>query len=225
MRVNDSSFSKTFGILQNWFTSGKTFDCSGKGFGFGLYRFVYVIKCPLIISSILRILRQSAKCLNSYFSSCFILQTTCPRSSVTPTLAGPGGRRPPDMWRSRSRSPVVVVATWLEGHSRDMAPGWHVLVLQPGSATRATSTLAYSNRSPSSHGSAMVRLDRRCLILTKKSSKGNSSCCELISHRCATDEVAPAAQPLSAPHFLDNSAFLRCKFKFIRGVSEFSRVD
>ena len=27
------------------------------------------------------------------------------------------------MWRSRSRSPAVVVATWLEGHTRGMAPG------------------------------------------------------------------------------------------------------
>ena len=120
MRVNNSSFSKTFGILQNWFTSGKTIDCSGKGFGFGLYPFVYLVKRPLIISSIRRILRQSAKCLNSYFSCCFILQTTCPRSSVTSTLTGPGGRRPTDMWRSRSRSPAVVVATWLEGYTRGM---------------------------------------------------------------------------------------------------------
>ena len=142
MRVNDSSFSKTFGILQNWFTSGKTFDCSGKGFGFGLYRFVYVVKRPLIISSILRILRQSAKCLNSYFSSCFILQTTCPRSSVTPTLAGPGGRRPPDMWRSRSRSPAEWWSRpgWRVTHAA-WCRWWHVLVLQPGSATRVTSTL------------------------------------------------------------------------------------
>ena len=123
MRVNDSSLSKTFGILQIWFTSGKTIDCSGKCFGFGLYLFVYLVKRPLIISSILRILRQSAKCLKSYFSCCFILQTTCPRSSVTPTLAGPGGRRPPDMWRSRSRSPAVVVANWLKSHTRGMVPG------------------------------------------------------------------------------------------------------
>ena len=123
MRVNDSSFSKTFGILQNWFTSGKTFDYLGKGFGFGLYLFVYLVKRPLIISSILRIVRQSAKCLNSYLSPCFILQTTCLRSSVTPTLAGPGGRRPPGMWCSRSRPPAVVVETWLEGHTRGVAPG------------------------------------------------------------------------------------------------------
>ena len=41
----------------------------------------------------------------------------------------------------------------------------------------------------------------------------------------ATDEAVPAAQPLSAPHFLDSSALLRCKLKFLRGVSKFSRVD
>ena len=28
-----------------------------------------------------------------------------------------------------------------------------------------------------------------------------------------------------APNFLASSEFLRCKFKFLRGVSEFSRVD
>ena len=38
---------------------------------------------------------------------------------------------------------------------------------KPGSTTRATSTLAYSNPSPSSHGSEMVKTDRRGLILTK----------------------------------------------------------
>ena len=42
---------------------------------------------------------------------------------------------------------------------------WHVL--QSGSATRSTSTLAHSNPSSSSRGSAMVRLGRRGLILTK----------------------------------------------------------
>ena len=35
------------------------------------------------------------------------------------------------------------------------------------SATRATSTLACSNPAPSSHGSEMVKADRRGLILTK----------------------------------------------------------
>ena len=52
--------------------------------------------------------------------------------------------------------------------------------------------------------------------------------CELISTfkpLQPTEVVATAAQPLSAPHFLDSSALLRCKFKFLRGVSEFSRVD
>ena len=160
MRVNDSSFSKTFGILQNWFTSGKTINYSGKGFSFGLYLFVYLVKRPLIISSILRILRQSAKCLNSHFRSSFILQTTCPQSSAT--LAWPSGRRPPGMWRSPSRPRQWWSRSgWRATHAA-WRRGWHLL--QPGSATRATSMLAYSNPSPSSHGSAVVRLGRGGLI-------------------------------------------------------------
>ena len=39
--------------------------------------------------------------------SCFILRTTYLQSSVTPTLAGPSGRRPPGMWRSPSRPSAV----------------------------------------------------------------------------------------------------------------------
>ena len=35
----------------------------------------------------------------------------------------------------------------------------------------------------------------------------------------------PPRNFLSAPHFLDSPAFLRCKFKFLRGVSEFSWTD
>ena len=42
---------------------------------------------------------------------------------------------------------------------------------KPGSTTRATSTLAYSNLSPSSHGSEMVKSDRKGLILTKPKSQ------------------------------------------------------
>ena len=37
--------------------------------------------------------------------SSFILQTTYPRSSVTSTLAGPSGRRPPGIWRPPSPEP------------------------------------------------------------------------------------------------------------------------
>ena len=105
-------------------------------------------KCSLIISSILRLLRQSAKCLNSHFKSSFMLQTICPRSSVTPTLAGPSGRRPPGMWRwwSPSRSPAVVVATWLEGHARGMAPG--------------VAELDCRRCAGAMYGSGVVRLDR-----------------------------------------------------------------
>ena len=53
-------------------------------------------------------------------------------------------------------------------------------------------------------------------------SQSHSSCCELIGHCHPTDEVVRAAQrpPSSA-----GSEFLRCKFKFIRGVSEFSRAE
>ena len=146
MRVSESSFSKTFGILQNWFTSGKTIDCSVRGFGFGLYLFVYLAKRPLIISSILIIFRQSAKCLNSHFGSYFILQTTCPWSSVTPSRAGPGGRRPPGMWRSPSRPPAVAV---------HLAGG--PLMRHGAGAVVTSSTLAYSNPTFSSHFSAMVQ--------------------------------------------------------------------
>ena len=101
--------------------------------------------------------------------SSFILQATYPRFSVMPMLAGPSVRRPPGMWRSPSRPPAVVVVTWLEGHTRGMAP----VVAKPGSAIRATSTLAYSKPSPSSHGSEMVRLDRMSLILTKPNQTPN----------------------------------------------------
>ena len=59
-------------------------------------------------------------------------------------------------------------STWLEGHSRGMAPVHGGGNLQkPVSTTRATSTLAYSNPSPSSHGSEMVKTDQRGFILTK----------------------------------------------------------
>ena len=49
-------------------------------------------------------------------------------------------------------------------------------------------------------------------------SQSHSSCCELIGHRRATDEV-------SAPHSLVSAASLRWKFTFLIGVSEFSRAD
>ena len=60
-------------------------------------------------------------------------------------------------------------STWLEGHTRGMAPV--VTLKKLGLATRATSNLAYSNPSPSSHGSAMVRTDRRDLTITKPNQK------------------------------------------------------
>ena len=81
--------------------------------------------------------------------SSVILRTTYPRSTVTPTLAGPRGRRPPGMWRSPNRPLAVVVATWLKvTHAAWRRAGAVVAppiyIIQPGSATRATSTSAYS---------------------------------------------------------------------------------
>ena len=58
--------------------------------------------------------------LRSSIRSFFILHTTYPRSSVTPTLAGPSRRRPPGMWRSPSR-PRQWWSPWLEGHTRGIA--------------------------------------------------------------------------------------------------------
>ena len=101
--------------------------------------------------------------------SSFILRITYPQSSVTPPLAGPSGRRPPGMWRSPGRPPAVVVDLARGPHTRHGAGGGNLQ--RPVSATRATSTLAYSNPSPSSHGSEMVRTDGRGLILTKRKPK------------------------------------------------------
>ena len=103
-----------------------------------------------------------------HLRSSFTLQTTYPRSSVTPALAG---CRPSGMWRSPCRPPAVVVDLAWGPHTRHepMWPSSQWWRLQkPGPATRARFTLVYSNPSPSSHGSAMVRLDRRGLILTKQ---------------------------------------------------------
>ena len=58
--------------------------------------------------------------------------------------------------------------------------------------------------------------------------KGHKASYRLRLHRTQTVAVftrAPCRRyqprnPLSAPHFLDSSAFLRCKFKFIGAVSD-----
>ena len=50
-------------------------------------------------------------------------------------------------------------------------------------------------------------------------SQSHSSCCELIGHRCPTDEVV-RAQRAQRPPSSAGSESLRCKFKFIRGVSK-----
>ena len=86
---------------------------------------------------------------------------------VTPSHYG--GHRPPGMWRSPSRPPQWLDGWRMECHHRGIALVSHLL--QPGPTTRATSTLAYSNPSPSSHGSAMVRTGRRGLVLAKRKRK------------------------------------------------------
>ena len=97
-------------------------------------------------------------------SSSFFFPTTYPRSSVMSTLAGPSGRRPPACGGHRavpgSGGPPGLRATHAAWRR-----WWHLQM--SGSATRAASTLAYSNPSPSSQSSAMVRMGRRGLILTK----------------------------------------------------------
>ena len=64
-----------------------------------------------------------------------------------------------------SRPPAVVVHLAWGPLTRHGAGGGNLK--KPGSTTRATSTLAYSNLSPSSHGSEMVKSGRKGLILTK----------------------------------------------------------
>ena len=56
-------------------------------------------------------------------------------------------------------------------------------------------------------------------------SQSHSSCCELIGHRRPTDEVVRAPATTQRPHSSAGSEFIRCKFKFLRGVSEFSRAE
>ena len=56
-------------------------------------------------------------------------------------------------------------------------------------------------------------------------SQSHSSCCELIGHRRPTDEVVRATATTQRPPSSAGSEFLRCKFKFLRGVSDFSPVE
>ena len=65
-------------------------------------------------------------------------------SSVTPSLAGPGGRRPPGMWQLPEPPPAVVDLAW-GPHTRHGAGGGNLQ--RPVSATRATST---NQRTPNS---------------------------------------------------------------------------
>ena len=115
--------------------------------------------------------------------SSFLLRITCPQSSVTPPLAGSSGRRPAGMWRSPAPPPVVVDLAW-GPHTRHGAGGGNLQ--RPVSATRATSTLASSSPSPSSHGSEMVKTDRRGLILTKPNQRRREGTAITVATAAAT---------------------------------------
>ena len=128
-------------------------------------------------------------------------------------LAESSGRRLPGIWWSPIRSPAVMVATWLEGHTRGMAPVRWLNLLQSGSATQLTSTLTYSNPSPSSHGSAMVRVNRRGLILTKLNKKREKvSIVEKEkywpAHTCETQGSPRRKQLLDARNVMSTFLFL-----------------
>ena len=71
--------------------------------------------------------------------SSFILKITYPLSSVTPPLAGPGGRRPPGMWRSPEPSPGSGGRPGLRATHAAWRRWWQNLQ-RSVSATRATST-------------------------------------------------------------------------------------
>ena len=104
--------------------------------------------------------------IHTYHSrSSFILRMTFLQSSVTPPLAGLVDVVHRACDGHPSRPPAVVVHLAWGPLTRHGAGGGNLK--KSGSTTRATSTLAYSNPSPSSHGSEMVKNDRRGLILTK----------------------------------------------------------
>ena len=94
-----------------------------------------------------------------------------PQDNLSPVLChAPVSRA----WWTSSTGHVTVTravprqwwSTWPEGHSRGMAP---VVATSKGQSRPPgrRPLLAYSNPSPSSHGSEMVKSDRRGLILTK----------------------------------------------------------
>ena len=100
-----------------------------------------------------------------------------PQDNLSPVLChAPVSRA----WWTSSTGHVTVTravprqwwSTWPEGHSRGM-----VVVATSKGQSRPPGRrplLAYSNPSPSSHGSEMVKSDRRGLILTKPNQKKNS---------------------------------------------------
>ena len=91
--------------------------------------------------------------------------------------------------RSQRSRPRQWRSIWLESHTCGMAP----VVAPPiaSLATQATPTLAYSNPSPSSHGSEMVRTDRRGLILTKPKPKKRRKSHPAAEVECAVRALVP----------------------------------
>ena len=94
-----------------------------------------------------------------------------PQDNLSPVLChAPVSRA----WWTSSTGHVTVTravprqwwSTWPEGHSRGMAPVVETSKGQSRPPGRRP-LLAYSNPSPSSHGSEMVKSDRRGFILTK----------------------------------------------------------
>ena len=108
---------------------------------------------------------------NSSWFYCCAQILLYPQDNLSPVLChAPVSRA----WWTSSTGHVTVTravprqwwSTWPEGHSRGMAP---VVATSKGQSRPPgrRPLLAYSNPSPSSHGSEMVKSDRRGLILTK----------------------------------------------------------
>ena len=124
-------------------------------------------------------------CVVIYVTSSYIWQTQpqqillYPQDNLFPVLChAPVSRA----WWTSSTGHVTVTravprqwwSTWPEGHSRGMAP---VVASSKGQSRPPgrRPLLAYSNPSPSSHGSEIVKSDRRGIILTKPKKKNRSA--------------------------------------------------
>ena len=119
------------------------------------------------------------------------------------------------------------------GGGGEVAPGWRATtaawrrgwnLLQPGSATRATSTLTYSKPSPSSHGSAMVELKEGALspkISVRPKVASIVSIAQITSwlENCSQMKVMPFGHCL-LPHENNRLYFLCCKIGRIRHFTD-----